>query len=182
MELAEKIQLAEEITQKRRTFTVNDDFHEFLVDCYLILTPQSYGAKINKEIVERGGFEKVKPKDDQGDCAKNGKFAEIKASYLSTTNSWNLIQLRPYQNFDYYIFLLIDNLDNFTPYFFVLHKSDLDYFQVRSIHGTEESNKDNQNIEYKLTVYRESKEFELLSRLNLIDDNSLEGVINFFDT
>ena len=180
--LNEKIKIATEIFDKRKNFIENDNFRYFIIDCYINLTPQSYGGKINKRIIKEINALSVSPRLDKGDCiTKNGKFIEIKASFLSTTETWNFIQIRPHQKIDYYIFLIIDNINSFTEKLIIIDENDITKFKLHSIHGTKTSNVDNKNIEYKITIRRDSDEYRLLLNTNLLKDNSVEGLKEFFN-
>jgi hypothetical protein len=181
MDLNNKIELAKEVFRKRQNFIISDDFNEFIIDCYLNLTPQSYGAQINNEIIKRTGMKKVKSNEDKGDCKINEKYSEIKISYLSTSINWNLIQLRPHQKFEYYIFMLVDNINNYNIIFIVIYKEDVNKFNIRAIHGTKKANENNVNIEYKLVINHNSNEYKQLLELNLLKENSLQGIVDFFN-
>jgi hypothetical protein len=157
-------------------------FDDFLAACYVKCSPQSYGPKIEKRVIQEFGFKKIPQKKGEGDLlssSKNifphfdfpdGSKSEFKISFLSADKSWNLIQLRPYENFDFYVFLLVNPYNLCSYEWFVIRKDDINNsnFKLNSIHGTKESNKKNKNIEYKLMVESDSKSYNKLKELNLI--------------
>jgi hypothetical protein len=157
-------------------------FDNFLAACYVKCSSQSYGPKIEKRVVNDFNFKKIPQKKGVGDFEftektkfplfdfKVGDKSELKISFLSADGSWNLIQLRPYEKFNYYIFLLIDPIDNCGYEWFILKKEDVNdlNFKLNAIHGTKESNKENKNIEYKLTVPKNGETYTKLKKLNLL--------------
>lgn len=174
--------LAEERAKNKNKVEDGLDFDIFLAACYVKCSSQSYGPKIEKRVLKEFGFKKIPQKDGEGDLLSTektkfpffdfelGKKSEIKISYLSTNKSWNLIQLRPYEKFDYYIFLLIDPYNKCEFEWFILNKDDVndENFKLNSIHGTKKSNEQNTNIEYKLMVEKNSNSYDKLKELNLI--------------
>jgi hypothetical protein len=157
-------------------------FDNFLAACYVKCSSQSYGPKIEKRIIDEYGFEKIPSKKGEGDLLSSkitsfpgfnfgeGKKTELKVSYLSSNKSWNLIQIRPYENFDFYVFLLINPYDGCKFEWFILKKEDVNHnnFKMNSIHGTKKSNLENKNIEYKITATIGSDNYNKLKELNLI--------------
>jgi hypothetical protein len=157
-------------------------FDNFLAACYVKCSSQSYGPKIEKRIIEEYRFKKIPSKNGEGDLLtskdttfpifnfENGKKSELKVSYLSSDKSWNLIQIRPYENFDFYIFLLINPYDGCKFEWFIIKKTDVNHnnFKMNSIHGTKKSNLENKNIEYKINVTIDSDNYRKLKELNLI--------------
>jgi len=174
--------LAEQRAKNKNQVEEGLTFDNFLAACYVKCTPQSYGPKIEKRIIRDFKFYKIPSRKGEGDLLvttstkflnyhfKENETIELKSSYLSSDGSWNFIQLRPHEKFDYYLFLLIDPLNGCDYKFILLNKEDVNdtNFKLNSIHGTKESNKENKNIEYKLNVPQGSETYETLISLNLI--------------
>lgn len=174
--------MAQEKAKNKNKVEEGLDFHTFLAACYVMCSSQSYGPKIEKRVIKEYNFKKIPQKKGEGDLLSIetnnfpyfefplGSKSELKISYLSSGESWNLIQLRPYETFDYYVFLLIDPYNQCDYEWFVIKKEDInnDNFKLNAIHGTKESNKENKNIEYKLMVEKNSKTYQKLKELNLI--------------
>ena len=158
------------------------DFNTFLAACYVKCSTQSYGPKIEKRVLTDYGFKKIPSKRGEGDLLstantklsgfrfKEGDRSELKVSYLSSDKSWNLIQIRPFETFEYYMFLLINPYDGCKSEWFILHKMDVtdQNFKMSAIHGTKKSNSENKNIEYKITVKIGSDSYNKLKELNLV--------------
>jgi hypothetical protein len=154
---------------------------DFICDCYVRLNPCSYGVRIEKKIVLDFEFESVMSKTNRGDGKKNGKYFEIKVTFLSNvTNSYSLTHLRPWQLIDYYMFCLVDCDNDFTPMFFVIPKHMIHKFKLSPMNGTERSNENNHNIEMRSTIVNGSKEYKDLFRYNLLPDTSDNSLRNFF--
>lgn len=174
--------LAQERANNKNKVEDGLNFDDFLAACYVMCSSQSYGPKIEKRVIKEYNFKKIPQKKGEGDLLTTDKSnfphfkfpesskSELKISFLSSDKSWNLIQLRPYEKFDYYVFLMIDPYKQCDFEWFVLRKEDINNtnFKLNSIHGTKESNKENKNIEYKLTVEKNSKAYNKLKELNLI--------------
>ena len=158
------------------------NFDNFLAACYVKCSSQSYGPKIEKRVIEEYGFKKIPSKNGEGDLLSlkkttfpgfnfgEGKKTELKVSYLSSNESWNLIQIRPYENFDFYVFLLINPYNSCKFEWFAIKKNDVnhDNFKMNAIHGTKKSNLENKNIEYKINVTINGNNYNKLKELNLI--------------
>ena len=174
--------LAEQRAKNKNQVEDGLTFDNFLAACYVKCTPQSYGPKIEKRIIQDFKFDKIPSRKGEGDLLvttstdfpnynfKENETIELKSSYLSSDGSWNFIQLRPYEKFDYYLFLLIDPLNGCNYEYILLNKEDVNdsNFKLNSIHGTKESNKENKNIEYKLNVPQGSETYEKLISFSLI--------------
>lgn len=146
---------------------------DFICDCYVRLNPCSYGVRIEQKIILDFGLESVKANQNRGDSSKNGKYFEIKVSFLSNvTKSYNLTHLRPWQLIDYYLFCLVDCDNDFTPMFFVIPKHMIYKFKINPMSGTESSNENNHNIEMRSTIVKGSKEYKDLIKYNLLFDTS----------
>lgn len=181
MEINYKL-LAEERAKNKNKVEDGLPFDDFLAACYVKCSSQSYGPKIEKRVIEEYGFTKIPQKKGEGDLLTtkktnfpffnfdSDKKSELKVSYLSANNSWNLIQLRNYENFDYYVFLLINPKSQCEYEWYILNKKDVNdtNFKMNAIHGTKKSNLENKNIEYKITVSKDSDTHKKLKELNLI--------------
>ena len=174
--------LAEQRAKNKNEVENDLDFTNFLGACFVKCSSQSYGPKIEKRIINDFGFGKIPQKNGEGDFKaiektkfpfyefKLGERCELKISFLSSNKSWNLIQLRPYESFEYYVFLLINPLNKCAQEWFVIKKEDINEnnFKLNATHGTKKSNKLNKNIEYKLTVDEKGNVLNKLRELNKV--------------
>ena len=151
----DKISFLKEQEHKKKYLVPSDDFEEFLIDCKIYLNSQSYGIKIQNRWREINKYKKVKSSEDRGDYKDGSTYAEFKVSYFSD-GKWSLLQLRPYQPVDRYDILLVElgntNM-NYTIY--KIPKDKMKYLIDRygeTAHGTKQSNLDNNNIEYRITI------------------------------
>ena len=175
---------AKEIFKQKNKVDDTLDLDEFVMDCYIKCSSQSYGPKIEKKLIKKFGFKKVKKSLGEGDLEvvektkfslypnfKVGEKMELKVSFLTSEGaSYNFIQLRPYEVFDYYLFLTIDCEDDFKINWYLLNKKDVvsENFTLNAIHGTKKSVSQNVNVEYKLNVKKNSNHHTKLKELNLI--------------
>jgi hypothetical protein len=152
------------VVSKSPRYAFNLSDKEFIKSMTL-LTPQSYGPRIQKRIAEKLGFSTIRSKDDCGDLCDNstGKKYEVKCSILTPTNSCvNLVQLRLWQPVDYYLCIAYDIRDirNFKTYVFVLThdemKAECKQCRASSAHGTATANVNNKNIELRMSFLVDS--------------------------
>jgi hypothetical protein len=174
------IELAENKAKEKNEVPEISDFTTFLAACFYMCTPGSYGSKIQNRVMEDYGFETIDKNLNSGDfkVTDTTKFSlfkfdvgdeiEFKATFLTKKNNWNLLQLRPYQSFKYYMFLLINPFEKCKHEWFVINKNEFGqvFPKLGGCHGTKESNKENKNSDNRLTVNK--KAYEKLKQLNKI--------------
>lgn len=125
-----------------------------LVSC---LTPQSYGAKIEKYIINKLNGKKVPSTLGRGDMLLNDKYIEVKSSILKgkNTNSLNFVQIRPFSDIDYYLGIAINPFDLNNSYVYTINHNDM-LSEIKKFgqccHGTKIYSKENKNIEYRFTL------------------------------
>jgi hypothetical protein len=136
----------------------DDLTEEDFIKSIILLNPQTYGNRIERRIICEMKGKKVKPSLNKGDMEKNGEFYEIKTSILfNKNNSLNLVQLRLWQNVDYYLCIGYD-LRNFKykKYSFLLTKEEMiketKLCKMSSAHGTKKINKKNSNVELRFSL------------------------------
>lgn len=124
---------------------------EILARQMCLLTPQSYGTRLQNYFCEYFDWSKVPASLDRGD-AIDGGHVEIKTSVLTRSNrSVNLVQIRPYQDIAGYRCFVIDSGADY-----VVHRFDLTAAQMKSeialvgsnAHGTKQAANQNSNREY----------------------------------
>jgi len=134
-----------------------------------LLSPQSYGNKIEKWINKQLKTKMVLASKNRGDLSSNGKYIEVKSSIITKTNPFlNMVQIRLYQDLDYYLCCAFDVRDirNYKSYYFLLTHDDMEeemkVLTSTPAHGTKDSLKDHNNIElrYSLLIDENSKIFK----------------------
>ena len=174
------VELAYKKAMEKNEVPEISDFTTFLAACFYMCTPGSYGSKIQNRVMEDYGFKTIDQNRNLGDLEVTettnfplfkfdvGDEIEFKASYLTKDNYWNLLQLRPYQSFKYYMFLLINPFEKCKHEWFVINKNEFKeaFPKLGGCHGTKESNKENKNSDNRLTVNK--KAYEKLKQLNKI--------------
>jgi hypothetical protein len=122
-----------------------------------ILTPQSYGSRIETYIRNRLESMKNSATNNNGDICVNNKNLEVKISILSSTNnSLNMVQIRLFHDIDYYLCVAFDmrNVRSYSKYIFLLSHKDMENETrvASAAHGTKTSNLVNRNIELRLSL------------------------------
>lgn len=124
------------------------------------ITPSSYGAKISKRLIKELNGQEINPTEEKGDfidCL--GAHCEMKVSLsLDDKPKINLVQIRPWQNTDYYFasFILKNNI--IYAYCFKLSseqmKEELKKSKFSFAHGTKKALAQNKtgNHELRITI------------------------------
>ena len=138
------------------TYGFDDDFDAFITKL-LFLTPQSYGARLQYFLIKRFGLSDKLSKDSGDFVDQFGQPHELKASIITPTNNClNLVQIRPWQDVDYYCVAIDTRVSPYQEYVFVLSKSqmleELRLNGATSAHGTALANKNNANIELRMAI------------------------------
>lgn len=147
------------------------------------ISAQQYGLKYENFVLEKFKAEKVKQTDGKGDIKFNNKYIEIKASILNDSNNGlNLVQLRLYQEIDFYLFIACDyrKTEPIIHYFFLTKEeltNELKECKATNAHGTKKANELNINKELRMTLKIDNKN-EHFNRWKLkYNYNSLEDIL-----
>lgn len=150
--LLETIDILKNIRKNKEVIIneLNDEI--FFLKCCLV-NPQSYGALIQNRFIRLNNGLKIKSSENKGDCIIDNHYYEIKSS-ISFNNCFNIVQIRPWQNIDYY--LILANIDkNVSISVLKLnHQQMMNELEnhKQTAHGTIIANQNNQNIEYRMTI------------------------------
>lgn len=141
---------------------IKKDWDDFLLHCAL-LNPQSYGAIIEKKFRIVNGLPKIPAKENKGDVfnPRDGKNYEVKSSYLSSDGGYSLVQIRPWQNVDYYILLVDIKDEKVIKKFFVLtHDEMIKEVELLggAAHGTKEIITEDVHVEKRITLVQKDIE------------------------
>ena len=124
-----------------------------------VLSPQSRSPLWQNCYMEKHGCERVQAKEDKGDFIKDGKYYEYKGSGFSQDGNLNVVQIRPWQEC-HYIVQFISYSDVHT--FELTHDEMLQEMKLcnaSSAHGTGKAIIDNRNIEYRMTIEKDGKDW-----------------------
>ena len=108
-----------------------------------------------------------------GDFKKGSKYYEYKASGFNQNNSVNIVQIRLWQQCDY----IIQSITYEEINTFLLKHNDMimetDLCRASSAHGTKTANKDNKNKELRMTIYKESENWDRWQKKYLVNNNNV---------
>ena len=204
-----------QITSREYRLPIN----EFLMELYLKCTPSSYGKKLPLKLLgdcQRNNIymREIPDKENCGDIRicypvidglSPGWFdcdggsttlneiseyrIEIKTSYLTKNDVYNIKGVRLYQEFDFYLLCFIDCKDNFRPRFTCIDKDVLqnsDSITLTPLAGTAKTNINNENIVYSATIRKDSFIYDMLfdnveneMGYNLLKDDTYESLLTF---
>lgn len=122
------------------------------------LHPSTYGKYIQDRYIYDKGLESISSLEDRGDCMDvNGNYYELKTSFIDSVNSRiNVVQIRPWQNIDFYDIITIDKRENpFDVGVYRLSKNDMEYecsLLGSTAHITSEASRFNKNKELRFTL------------------------------
>jgi hypothetical protein len=166
------LELAKQKFSKSKEVDYMLPLNHFIMDCYVRLNPCSYGLRIASKICIDSSLPQVSSRLGLGDCMVGERAYEIKVSFLSQENTYCITHIRMWQKFTHYILCFVDCRDNFTPNFIVLNKFELNKLNLGAMNNTKEANVDNHNIELRVTIKKDSKEYNFLLRNNLLNGTS----------
>ena len=143
------------------------NWDEFVLLCYNTRTPQSYGALIEKRIIKNNGFRKLKSELNVGDAEENGLNKEIKISISADDDqpTFNIVQIRPHADISSYLiwFIEIDKNCMILNHTYEVPKEDMMKIPgIGGAHGTKISNVNQKNVEYRVTVKKNSIAWKFL--------------------
>ena len=149
-----------------------------------LLTPQSYGNKIEKWINKQIKSKMVMARHNRGDLNLKGKYIEVKSSIITKSNPFlNMVQIRLYQDLDYYLCCAFDVRDirNYKSYFFLLThdqmEEEMDVLTSTPAHGTKDSIKDHNNIELRYSLLADSNSGVFKRWINKYQQESFSDII-----
>jgi hypothetical protein len=175
------IQAAKDKFYSDRSVNYYLPFKDFVCECYVKLTPNSYGSHIQNKLIQDLNLIEVPASENRGDFSCCNKYFEFKVSFFSKkTESYCITHIRPWQNLEYYVLCFVDCAKDFTPNFYVLDKSVISQLKTGYMNGTPESNKNNTNIELRATVNVNSDNMSIIRNANLLENTSLECLSMFF--
>lgn len=198
-ELTEKLLL-----EAKRTYDpsrlINDldysnlNMYQFILKAVLS-DSQYYGKTLQKKIIFdlcRDTIDTIRSVPDKEDCGdmcltnqinSHGEYYEIKCSVLSSTDTWAITNIRPWQDYKFFILLFIDRSKDFKYRFFVIDKQTLlnsgGSIGLHFQNNTAESNVGNDRAGRRATISRGKGSETYLLKHNLLEDNSYESLCKF---
>jgi hypothetical protein len=169
---------------KAATFGFADDWQTFIKKM-ILLSPKSYGTKIQNRVMDKNGLCAVSASANKGDCEKNDKYYEIKTTILTPTNkNANITGVREWQEITGYLIFIIDarKLAKIETYSFYLTKEQLNDEKSKGItfsdlNGTKEANQNNKKNAKRFGFSLNSEHFKRWYRDYSIDLNNAESLI-----
>ena len=156
---------------------------DFICQCYVNLTPNSYGKRVEERIRQEIDVVRVPQSKDLGDYKASRMYIECKVSYCSRKkNTYNITHIRPWQMFNYYLLCFVDCDDNFRPHYYLVNKHVIHKMKLGYMNGTPKSNLNNHNVEYRVTINKNSDKMKSIIKGNLLEDTSLESLKKFIDS
>jgi len=150
--------LVRSITSKDNDAGMDLPIEDFILVMQM-LTPQSYGSRLEKRLIKQLGFNRIKSDKNMGDCEDSfGDQWEIKSSIINISNDClNMVQIRPWQDIKGYIVVVFDTrIDPIDIQVYRLDKNQMDkecdLCSANSAHGTKNANKNNKNVELRFSI------------------------------
>lgn len=156
---------------------------EFLKEIYDSCTPSVYGDQLPKKIVwDTFGQLKFVPSClSRGDLHKNyDKFFEVKISYTSKSESYNITHIRPWQDFDYYLLCFVD-LDTEKYNFYCVNKDVIANNPVMTLsemNNPKELNAFNKFVGMRMTIRLDEVDWKI-GKHNLLESTDYNSLLKF---
>jgi len=143
--------------KKDKSFGFNLPIRDFIT-LMQMLTPQSYGSRIQGRLIKELGFKPIKATKNSGDCIDTfGDEWEIKASIITKSNNrLNMVQIRPWQDVGYICVAFDTRVEPSEIEVYRLDgnqmKEECEKLKASSAHGTKTANENNKNIELRIDI------------------------------
>ncbi len=125
-----------------------------------VLLSQSRSPLWQNYFIKKYDCERVSKDEDRGDFKKNDRYYEFKSSGYNQDNAAHIVQIRPWQECDYIIQSISD--DGATT--FILTKAEMvlemEKLKASVAHVARRSSTDNKKIEYRMTLKRNSADWD----------------------
>jgi hypothetical protein len=111
-------------------------------------------------------------------------FIEGKTSYLGKKNLYTIRHVRDYQEFDHYLFCLVDCYNNFKPEFILVEKRFIcngEYVNLSIMNGNKEGNEGNKNVSKGFTFEREGRLHNIFRYYNKLESTDYHSVEKFLE-
>jgi hypothetical protein len=113
------------------------------------------------------------------------KTIEVKISYLGKNESYTIRNIRPYQDFNYFLLCFVDCKDNFKQTFVLVNKeviTNSKNITLTPMNGTKNINEGNVNIGYGTAFNKYSDTFDYIKEKNILNGTNYTDVLDFFET
>jgi len=111
------------------------------------------------------------------------KFGEIKTSYLSPSSlTYNIKNLRPWQDIDMYIICFVDCINNFTPEYYVVNPKTLyDNFTLTATNGMKKNNEGNKFTHKSINFKKNSEAHDKLKLFNMASGTTFNDIMDYLN-
>jgi len=176
-----KLEIAKNKFKKSKDIDIKQSLIDYILDCYTILNPCSYGSRLQNYICNALKLLVINSRLNVGDFKYKDTFGEFKVTYLGQNREYHITHIRQWQKFKYYLIMFIDCENDFTPEFYFIPKNILNKFKLGNMVGTKEANEDNHNVDLRVNVKKGSAEHRLLVKHNLLKGTSFENLKEFVE-
>ena len=122
-----------------------------------VATDTSKGNFVEKILVSVMDWISVSSKENRGDAKDENYYYEIKTSYTNKTRTLNFLQIRPYQDVDYYIGIYVDLEDYKGSRVYKIPSKDIYELSKNNVmHGTKTTVDKNKHVEYRFSLNMKS--------------------------
>ena len=164
------------------------DWVRFFINCYLYCNSQCYGNKWTDKLIYHFKYlSKLPTRLGKGDFILQIKKSKLYISFenkisISVNKIFNVKNIRPYEGFDFLLITFVDALEDFHPEYYCIPLSVfVDEFNLTYQNGSKESNKDNDKVGLATSFTKGTEEYEKLSKLNVMKDNTESSLRIFLD-
>jgi hypothetical protein len=182
----ESLKRSEEISAERdATIDINLPIDIFVTELYR-KNSQSFGLGMGRKIIHDSNGALISSDPDHGDAYSTNTsdplFHEAKSSCSGIKGIYNIVHIRPYQNFDYFILCFVDRKDKFKQQYFLIPKSFIcDNFKLSNMNNTRKSNKKNKEIDKRMSIKTEVAHY-YFGNANLLADTSYDTLQHYLQS
>jgi hypothetical protein len=167
---------------------VNLPFDEFIVKiCDDFISPNEYGTWVCNKIIHdsKGKLNGVNQSEEMGDCTiRRSIYYESKVSILHQSGNFGIRNIRPWQNYDYFLLCFVDTSEKkYRTYFYIVPKDvviNSPFLVFTDMNNSKDSNKGNDRVAVA-TTFNSFEHTRLFGKHSILKGTSYTQLMKYID-
>jgi hypothetical protein len=167
---------------------VNLPFDDFIVKiCDDFISPNEYGTWVCNKIIHdsKGKLNGVNQSEEMGDCTiRRSIYYESKVSILHQSGKFGIRNIRPWQNYDYFLLCFVDTSEKkYRTYFYIVPKEVVlnnPFINLGIMNSTKDANKGNKKVPLA-TTFNSFEHTRLFGKHTILKGTSYPQLMKYID-